>query len=144
MRCRAESSCSLRHHPAKKDARCRSNRKCFDSSVTRHRAQCMWMLLLQCSQFKYTIIIYLKFQHDKHETGCAQVLLNALEMSYISPICVSNFKKFSGAMPPIPRWRGTPTAHQNGALIVIYLRNDHWCSDATRQAAGKRLAGKRH
>jgi hypothetical protein len=23
------------------------------------------------SQFKYIIIMYLKFQHDKHETGCA-------------------------------------------------------------------------
>jgi hypothetical protein len=22
------------------------------------------------SQFKYIIIMYLKFQHDKHETGC--------------------------------------------------------------------------
>jgi hypothetical protein len=65
--------------------------------------------------------MYLKFQHDKHETGCAQVLLNALEMSYNSPICVDNFKKFFRGYAPDPQPDGYPLPPTKVVFPLLFI-----------------------
>jgi hypothetical protein len=50
----------------------------------------------------YIIIMYLKFQHDKHETGCAYVLLHAVEIAKTRLLASVILKKISGAIPRTP------------------------------------------
>jgi hypothetical protein len=51
--------------------------------------------------------MYLKFQHDKHETDCAYVLFYALEIAQTRLLPSVILKKISGAIPPDPSGRGT-------------------------------------